>query len=53
MNRKKILLGTDTVSGIAPQILKAIKLASEKNTSPYGKDIFTDKCKNCLDPQRK
>ena len=48
MNRKKILLGTDTVSGIAPQILKAITLASEKNTLPYGKDIYTDNCKNTI-----
>ena len=48
MNRKKILLGTDTVSGITPQILKAIALASEENTPPYGNDIFTDKCKKII-----
>ena len=48
MIRKKILLGTDTVSGIAPQILKAISLASEENTPPYGNDIFTDDCKNTI-----
>tara|TARA_B100001093_G_scaffold450380_1_gene457152 strand:- start:518 stop:1585 length:1068 start_codon:yes stop_codon:yes gene_type:complete len=48
MKRKKILLGTDTVSGITPQILKAILLASEDNTLPYGNDIFTNNCKNTI-----
>ena len=48
MNRKKILLGTDTISGVAPRILKSILLASEENTPPYGNDIFTDKCKNII-----
>ena len=48
MNRRKILLGTDTVSGIAPEILKAILLASEENTPPYGNDIFTENCKSII-----
>ena len=48
MNRKKIFMGTDTISGIAPQILKAISLASDEKTLPYGNDIFTEKCKNII-----
>ena len=48
MNRKKIFIGTDTISGIAPQILKAISLASDEKTLPYGNDIFTKKCKNII-----
>ena len=48
MNRKKIFIGTDTISGIAPQILKAISLASDEKTLPYGNDIFTEKCKNII-----
>lgn len=48
MNRKKILIGTDTISGIAPQILKAISLASGEKTMPYGNDTFTKKCKTIV-----
>ena len=46
MNRTKILIGTDTISGIAPQILKAFSEASDKKTLPYGNDVFTEKCKS-------
>lgn len=46
MNKNnKILLGTDTVSGIHPKILSAIALASKEKTLPYGNDIFTIECK--------
>ena len=45
MNKKTILMGTDTVSGVAPEILEAIKLASEQKQLPYGKDTFTEDCK--------
>ncbi len=48
MNRKKILIGTDTISGIAPQILKVFSQASDKKTLPYGNDVFTKKCKNII-----
>ena len=48
MNKKKILIGTDTISGIAPQILQAISKASEAKTLPYGNDIFTAKCKSII-----
>ena len=48
MNRKKILIGTDTVSGIAPQILKAISLSSHDNTLPYGNDVYTKNCRNTV-----
>tara|TARA_B100000989_G_scaffold266726_1_gene220404 strand:+ start:1479 stop:2543 length:1065 start_codon:yes stop_codon:yes gene_type:complete len=48
MNKKKILIGTDTVSGIAPEILKAISLASNQNSPPYGDDIYTKKCRNIV-----
>ncbi len=48
MNRKKIFIGTDTISGIAPQILDAISIASDIKTPPYGNDIFTEKCKNII-----
>jgi len=45
MYKRKILIGTDTISGIAPQILEAISEASKTRTLPYGNDIFTKKCK--------
>ncbi len=48
MNRKKIFIGTDTISGIAPQILKVFSQASDKKTLPYGNDIFTAKCKKII-----
>ena len=48
MNRKKILIGTDTISGIAPQILKAFSQVSDEKTLPYGNDIFTENCKNTI-----
>ena len=48
MYKRKILIGTDTISGIAPQILEAISEASKTRTLPYGNDIFTKKCKNII-----
>ena len=48
MYKEKILIGTDTTSGIAPQILDAIAEASNINTLPYGYDVFTEKCKNVV-----
>ena len=32
---KKILIGTDTISGIAPQILDAISAVSNTKTLPF------------------
>ena len=40
MDKKTILMGTDTVSGIAPEILDSIIAASKVKTLPYGNDIF-------------
>ena len=48
MYKEKILIGTDTTSGIAPQILDAIAEASNIKTLPYGHDVFTEKCKNVV-----
>ena len=48
MNKKKILIGTDTISGIAPDILKVFLQASDEKTLPYGNDSFTEKCKNII-----
>jgi len=48
MYEEKILIGTDTTSGIAPQILDAIAEASHTKTLPYGNDIFTEECKNIV-----
>ena len=48
MFEKKILIGTDTVSGIAPQLLKSISLASDIDTLPYGNDLFTIECQNLV-----
>ncbi len=48
MYEKQILIGTDTISGIAPQILDAIAEASNTKTLPYGHDIFTEECKNTV-----
>ena len=48
MKTDKILLGTDTVSGIHPKILKAITIASKEKTLPYGNDIFTEECKSII-----
>ena len=45
MDKKTILMGTDTVSGIAPEILDSIIAASKVKTLPYGNDIFTHECK--------
>ena len=41
MNDKPILMGTDTISGIAPEILDSIISASRVKTLPYGNDIYT------------
>ncbi len=48
MYEEKILIGTDTTSGIAPQILDAIAKASHIKTMPYGNDIITEECKNIV-----
>ena len=48
MNENKIFIGTDTVSGIAPQLLKAISEASKLRTLPYGIDPFTKKCEKIV-----
>ena len=45
MNTKTILMGTDTVSGVAPEMIASIIEASKVKTLPYGNDIFTKKCK--------
>ena len=45
MDNKIILMGTDTVSGIAPEILDSIIATSKIKTLPYGNDIFTQECK--------
>ena len=45
---EKILIGTDTISGIAPQILDAIAEASYIKTLPYGNDTITEECKNIV-----
>ena len=45
---KKILIGTDTISGIAPQILDAISAVSNTKTLPYGNDFFTEECQNLV-----
>ena len=48
MYEDKILIGTDTTSGVAPQILDAIVEASHIKTLPYGNDIITEECKNIV-----
>ena len=48
MSEEKILIGTDTTSGISPQILNAIIKASNTKTLPYGDDTFTEECKNVV-----
>ena len=44
MYEEKILIGTDTTSGISPQISDAILEASNTKTLPYGNDVFTEEC---------
>ena len=48
MYEEKILIGTDTTSGIAPQILDAIAEASHIKTLPYGNDTITEECKSVV-----
>ena len=48
MNRKVILMGTDTVSGIAPEIMNSIISASKTKTLPYGNDVYTKECKKTI-----
>ena len=48
MNRKTILMGTDTISGIAPEIIDSIISASKIKTLPYGNDDYTKKCKETI-----
>ncbi|MDB9869851.1 beta-eliminating lyase-related protein [Alphaproteobacteria bacterium] len=45
MPKKIILMGTDTVSGVAPEILDSIIEVSKIKTLPYGNDIFTKECR--------
>ena len=53
MSKKIILMGTDTVSGVAAEILDSIIEASKIKTLPYGNDIFTKECKENCDSQIK
>ncbi len=46
MHKDKIFIGTDTTTGISPQILDAILEASNTKTLPYGNDVFTEACQN-------
>ena len=48
MNNKPILMGTDTISGVAPEILDSIISASRVKTLPYGNDIYTKECKEII-----
>ena len=48
MNDKAILMGTDTISGVAPEILDSIISASSVKTFPYGNDIYTKECKEII-----
>ncbi|MDC0093199.1 beta-eliminating lyase-related protein [Alphaproteobacteria bacterium] len=48
MNRKVILMGTDTVSGIAPEIIDYLIHASKTKTLPYGNDVYTRECKKII-----
>jgi threonine aldolase len=48
MNRKTILMGTDTISGIAPEIMDSIISASKTKTLPYGNDVYTEECKEII-----
>ena len=48
MYKEKILIGTDTTSGISPQISDAILEASNTKTLPYGNDVFTEECKKIV-----
>jgi threonine aldolase len=48
MNSKILLMGTDTVSGIAPEIMRSIIAASGTKTLPYGNDIYTRKCEQVI-----
>jgi threonine aldolase len=43
-----ILMGTDTVSGIAPEIMNSIISASNTKTLPYGNDAYTKECKETI-----
>ena len=45
MKDKIILMGTDTISGIAPEIVEAIIAASKVQDLPYGNDDFTKQSK--------
>ncbi len=48
MTKNKIFIGTDTVSGIAPQLFEAVSKAAELKTPPYGNDVFTKECKKVV-----
>ena len=46
--KDKILIGTDTISGIAPEILESIIAASKIQDLPYGNDVFTRETKRII-----
>ena len=48
MKNKTILMGTDTISGIAPEILESIIAASKVQDLPYGNDAFTKETKRII-----
>ncbi len=48
MKNKIILMGTDTVAGVAPQIMKAIIRASNAKMLPYGNDSYTKNLKKVI-----
>jgi len=48
MNYEPILMGTDTISGVAPEILDSIISASRVKTLPYGNDIYTKECRETI-----
>ena len=48
MSKSRILIGTDTISGVAPQLLEAISKASKIKTLPYGNDVFTKDCEETV-----
>ena len=41
-------MGTDTISGVAPEILDSIISASRVKTLPYGNDIYTKECREII-----
>ena len=48
MNDKTNQIVTDTISGVAPEILDSIITASKVKTLPYGNDIYTKECREII-----